>query len=221
MLLKSSCNRRTSQPHTKGIFFYVSVIWSIVGPLLMALQESVSVSVVQLPTVFTITTLGFQLIRTSCGLHLGLNFCMPSAWGCPSMRESQKHTISFPLGRNVASPQQVKGWNVPLLRNTGGPETPVLPLKLVQRNIRFGAFQHKCFPQQAKQPWHGAGPCKCSGYWLMGWAWSIAMDTQGAAWKGSPCSHCVSTSQTWDTGQVSMGPPWIFHPHLTQNKPII
>lgn len=31
----------------------------------MALQESVSVSVVQLPTVFTMTTLGFQLIRTS------------------------------------------------------------------------------------------------------------------------------------------------------------
>lgn len=73
----------------------------------MALQEGVLVSVVQLPTVFTITTPGFQLIKTSCALHLGLNFSVLSAGGCLSVRGNQKNTISFPLGGKVASPQQV------------------------------------------------------------------------------------------------------------------
>lgn len=66
-------------PLQKECFFHVSVVWTIVRPLLMALQGGVSVSVEQLPTVFTITTPGFQLMRTSCALHLGLNFSMLSA----------------------------------------------------------------------------------------------------------------------------------------------
>lgn len=116
------------------MFFCVSMVWSIVGPLLMALQERVSVFVVQLPTVSTITTHGFQLLRTSCGLHLGLSFSMLSAWGCLSMGGNQKHTNSFPLGGNVASPQLVLAAGERLKRALAGG----LPLQLSKEQQIWG-----------------------------------------------------------------------------------
>lgn len=139
---------------------------------------------------------------------------MLSAWGCLSMRGNQKHTISFPLGGNVASTAGAAAGE--RLKCALAEEhwrcwdTRGLPL------VRFGVFQHNCFPHQAKQPWH----LEVKELFAPGLSIEHFRDCRHLGpWKGSPCSHCVNTSQAWDAGQVSVGPSWILH--LAENKPAI